>query len=104
MSVLWSNGEQGLLIALLSLASSTVTSEFEKMDIDTYELGINLPLNVHRRPFATFRCFSQVNPETLNSMRPVHFGRRMRYKMGRPALDPRTTHNCLFMCLSHELQ
>eukprot|EP00971_Amphidinium_carterae_P019663 387576-Amphidinium_carterae.1 len=48
MSVLWSNGERGLPAEFLSLASSMVTSDFEMMDIDTDELGINLPLNVHR--------------------------------------------------------
>eukprot|EP00971_Amphidinium_carterae_P292506 5806879-Amphidinium_carterae.1 len=67
MSVLWSDGSQGLSAELASLASSTVNTEF------------------------------------LNSMKPVHFGRRMRYKMRKPLLDPKTTHNCLFMCLSSEL-
>eukprot|EP00971_Amphidinium_carterae_P112170 2221724-Amphidinium_carterae.1 len=101
--VLWQEGNIGLSSHLLSLASSSLTSHLVELGEVAQEIELDLDFFVHKWYGLSLRCQDLANPEGLVSMIPVTFGKRMRYKMKKPALDPQTKHDCLYMCLSFEL-
>eukprot|EP00971_Amphidinium_carterae_P003643 72107-Amphidinium_carterae.1 len=103
LMVLWSDGVLGLPASYLSLSSSLLTSSSVESTMQPEWTGLDL-----HRIEPHFVCICRqvdelANPEGLTSMIAVNFGKRMRYRMKKPALDPQTKHDCLYMCLSFEL-